>query len=147
MLQPNLERQGVNIALDANLTYWDVNNRYVGINTSVPNYPLDVHGNVHIGNLYVTGINDSAGSFGTSGFILSTDGANVTWKDPTSVSVSPSYVQNTDSRTLSGNLYFTAANTFVSNLNVATINRSPTLTLGGDVSGTATFNKIGRAHV
>ena len=55
MLQPNLERQGVNIAIDGNLTYWDVNNRYVGINTTTPNYPLDVKGNVHVGNLYIKG--------------------------------------------------------------------------------------------
>ena len=55
MLQPNLERQGINIALDANLTYWDVNNRYVGINTVAPNYALDVIGNVHVGNVYVKG--------------------------------------------------------------------------------------------
>ena len=56
MLQPNLERQGVNIALDANLTYWDVNNRYVGINTTVPNYPLEVKGNVRAGNVYLLGV-------------------------------------------------------------------------------------------
>ena len=55
MLTNNLERQGVNIALDANLTYWDVNNRFVGINTTVPNYPLDVTGNAHVGNLYING--------------------------------------------------------------------------------------------
>jgi len=55
MLQPNLERQGVNIALDANLMYWDVNNRRVGINNTTPNYALDVNGNVHMGNIYVLG--------------------------------------------------------------------------------------------
>jgi hypothetical protein len=55
MLQPNLERQGVNIAIDGNLTYWDVNNRYVGINTTTPNYPLDVTGNAHLGNIYIRG--------------------------------------------------------------------------------------------
>jgi hypothetical protein len=55
MLTDNLERQGNNIALDANLTYWDVNNRYVGINTTTPNYPLDVHGNAHVGNIYIQG--------------------------------------------------------------------------------------------
>lgn len=55
MLTPNLERQGINIALDGSLTYWDVNNRYVGINTTTPNYPLDISGNAHIGNLYILG--------------------------------------------------------------------------------------------
>lgn len=55
MLQPNLERQGVNIALDGDLTYWDVSNRYVGVRTTTPNYSLDVNGNVHLGNLYVLG--------------------------------------------------------------------------------------------
>jgi hypothetical protein len=55
MLQPNLERQGQNIALDGNLMYWDVNNRYVGVNTLTPNYPLDVIGNVHLGNIYIKG--------------------------------------------------------------------------------------------
>jgi len=55
MLQPNLERQGVNIALDANLMYWDVNNRYVGINTTTPSYALDIGGNAHLGNLYIKG--------------------------------------------------------------------------------------------
>jgi hypothetical protein len=55
MLTSNLERQGINIALDANLTYWDVNNRYVGINNTVPNFPLDVTGNAHLGNIYVRG--------------------------------------------------------------------------------------------
>ena len=55
MLQPNLERQGINIALDANLMYWDVNNRYVGINNTTPAYALDVVGNVHLGNMYIRG--------------------------------------------------------------------------------------------
>lgn len=55
MLQPNLERQGINIALDGTLMYWDVNNRYVGINNTTPGFPLDVTGNAHIGNIYIKG--------------------------------------------------------------------------------------------
>ena len=55
MLQPNLERQGQNIALDGDLTYWDVNSRFVGINTVTPSYALDVFGNAHLGNIYIRG--------------------------------------------------------------------------------------------
>jgi hypothetical protein len=64
MLQPNLERQGINIALDANLTYWDVNNRYVGINNTTPEYPLDVTGNVHLSNIIIQGNTISTDSGG-----------------------------------------------------------------------------------
>lgn len=53
------------------------------------------------------------------------------------------YVQNTDSRTLSGNINFSAANTYVANLNVVTINRSPVITLAGDASGSVTLNNLG----
>jgi len=53
------------------------------------------------------------------GYILSVDGSGVTfWRDANTLSVSPSYVQNTDSRTLSGNLYFTGANTTIDNLRI-----------------------------
>ena len=55
MLYGNLERQGVDLAIDGNLVYADVTNRRVGINTSSPQYALDVLGNAHIGNLYVQG--------------------------------------------------------------------------------------------
>ena len=55
MLKDNLERQGVDIALDGNLTYFDVTNRRVGIQTSNPQYTLDVPGNVRLANLTITG--------------------------------------------------------------------------------------------
>lgn len=55
MLKDNLERQGVDIALDGNLAYFDVTNRRVGIQTSSPQYTLDVPGNVRLANITVTG--------------------------------------------------------------------------------------------
>jgi hypothetical protein len=100
MLQPNLERQGVNIALDANLTYWDVNNRYVGISTTVPNYPLDVRGNVRAGNVYLLGnsISTDSGvlnlgslsnitiSGGSLDYVVTTDGnGNLTWSNVSTI--------------------------------------------------------------
>lgn len=55
MLFNNLDRSGVNLQIDGNLTYFDVTNRRVGINTLTPAYPLDVIGNAHLGNLYILG--------------------------------------------------------------------------------------------
>lgn len=55
MLHSNLERQGVDLAFDGNLTYLDVTERKVGINTATPAYTLDVNGNVQVGNLIVNG--------------------------------------------------------------------------------------------
>ena len=55
MLYPNLERQGQNLAIDTDLVYFDVNNRYVGINNTAPAYALDVTGNAHLGNIYIQG--------------------------------------------------------------------------------------------
>lgn len=55
MLKDNLERQGVDIALDGNLAYFDVTNRRVGIQTASPQYTLDVPGNVKLANITITG--------------------------------------------------------------------------------------------
>lgn len=55
MLFNNLDRSGVNLQIDGNLTYFDVTNRRVGINTSSPAYALDLIGNAHLGNLYIQG--------------------------------------------------------------------------------------------
>ena len=100
MLQPNLERQGQNIALDGDLTYWDVNNRYVGIKTTVPNYPLEVRGNVRAGNIYLLGNSISTDSGvlnlgtpanitlggGSQDYVLVTDGSgNLSWANVSTV--------------------------------------------------------------
>ena len=85
-------------------------------------------------------------SLGSDGAVLSVNASGELYWNSTAAA-GPSFVQNTDSRTLSGNLFFTAANTSIANLNVTTINRSPTLTLTGDASGTATFNNLGDASL
>ena len=46
MLRDNLVRNGVDLTVDTNLTYFDVNNRRVGINTIMPTTDLDVNGNI-----------------------------------------------------------------------------------------------------
>lgn len=55
MLYNNLERQGIDLAIDGNLVYADVSNRRVGIGTSSPQYSLDVPGNVRLANLVISG--------------------------------------------------------------------------------------------
>jgi hypothetical protein len=84
------------------------------------------------------------GTYGPTDSVLSVDSSGkLYWS--TTAAAGPSFVQNTDSRTLSGNLYLTGANTTIENLNVTTINRSPKLTLTGDVSGNVTFTNLGDA--
>jgi hypothetical protein len=89
MLNSNLDRSGDPLAIDGNLTYFDVIRRRVGINTTAPAYTLDVNGNAHIGNLYIQGnaITTDAGrkldlgavdnikvTGGSPGFVIFTDG-------------------------------------------------------------------------
>jgi hypothetical protein len=57
MLNYNLDRAGLPLVIDTDLTYFDVANRRLGVNTTSPQYPLDVNGNAHIGNLIIQGGN------------------------------------------------------------------------------------------
>jgi hypothetical protein len=62
-----------------------------------------------------SGINilDSTGAIGTVGQVLTSNGAgNVYWSTVTTGGPGPSYVQNTDTRVLSGNLNFTGTNVY-----------------------------------
>lgn len=63
MLLTNLERQGLDLSIDGNLIYFDVNLRRIGINTSNPEYDLHITGsqgksaNVFVdGDVIATGI-------------------------------------------------------------------------------------------
>jgi hypothetical protein len=98
---------------------------------------------IKVANATITSITAN-GVVGSDGSVLAIDSSGKIYWSTTAAS-GPSYVQNTDSRTLSGNLYFTGANTTIENLNVTTINRSPKLTLTGDVSGNVTFTNLGDA--
>ena len=60
MLVRNLERQGVDLAVEGNLIYFNVTDRFVGINTDVPKYYLDVNGNVFAGNTLTVGYEGNA---------------------------------------------------------------------------------------
>ena len=89
MLYNNLDRQGIDIAIDGNLIYADVTNRYVGIGTSTPAQSLDVPGNVRLANITILGnsLSSDTGKIalgsvsnvviagGYANYILYTDGA------------------------------------------------------------------------
>jgi cytoskeletal protein CcmA (bactofilin family) len=61
LLKANLLRDGVDLAFETSLLYLDVNNSRIGINTSSPDYDLDVNGYVRTTDLRVSGAlsNDS----------------------------------------------------------------------------------------
>ena len=55
LLKSNLIRNGIDLAFETDLLYLDVTNNRVGINTSSPQYDLDVNGTSRTTNLTVTG--------------------------------------------------------------------------------------------
>ena len=55
LLKSNLVRNGIDLAFETDLLYLDVTNNRVGINTSSPQYDLDVNGTSRTTNLTVTG--------------------------------------------------------------------------------------------
>ena len=100
MLQTNLVRQGVDLAIDTNAVYVDVTNRRLGVNNSSPAYTLDVSGNVRVGNVYLLGntISTDSGVLnlgstsnikitgGSLDYVLVTDGTgNVSWANVSTV--------------------------------------------------------------
>ena len=83
MLRANLERQGVDLSIETNLLYVDVNNKRIGVNEAVPATSLQVD-NVTIENNQIRSVSgpldlgaiaDITISGGTNGFYLKTDGS------------------------------------------------------------------------
>jgi len=55
MLKDNLVRNGVDLSIDTDLMYFDVANRRVGINTTMPGNTFVANGTATISNLYING--------------------------------------------------------------------------------------------
>lgn len=55
MLFANLERQGLNLAVEGNLIYFDVNRRKIGINTDAPEHDLHIEGFEGNASVYIAG--------------------------------------------------------------------------------------------
>jgi hypothetical protein len=124
MLNNNLDRSGINLAIDANLTYFDVNNRFVGIGNSSPAYPLDSPGNAKIANILI------------QGSTITANAGKVNLGDPTNIKITGGglgYVLYTDG---AGNLSFGNLNT-VANLELFYAN---TIALGNSSTGALISN-------
>ena len=145
MLFSNLERQGVNLAIDANLAYFDVNNRYVGISNSSPSYPLDSPGNVKLANIIILGntITSNTGkvnlgstsnvviSGGSANFVMYTDGlGNLNWGNISSIIGS---INNITANT--GN---------INSLSVTNFSTGNALISGGNVTLTSAYITTGQ---
>ena len=125
MLNSNLERQGVNLTIDANLMYYDVTSRFVGINNTSPAYALDSTGNARIANLYVLGNTISSNSGvvgfgsisnisingGSNNYIISTNGVGtLSFINANTLPVILSLVSNATSQQTQINSIVTTAN-------------------------------------
>lgn len=77
MLQSNLERDGVNLAIETDLAYFDVGNSRVGISTNAPAAELDVNGNVLANNLGISATISATGNI-TGGNLITAGLATVT---------------------------------------------------------------------
>jgi hypothetical protein len=60
MLQSNLQRDGINLAVETNLLYIDVGNSRVGVNTQLPATDFDVAGNINVDGVTVNTITNFA---------------------------------------------------------------------------------------
>jgi hypothetical protein len=109
MLQTNLERQGVDLAIEGNIFYADVTNRRIGVGTANPTQSLDAPGNVRLANLTIAGnaITSNTGKLGLgsiTGLIITgglpyyipyTDGyGNLNWGNLNTLSVNENFYAN-----------------------------------------------------
>jgi hypothetical protein len=91
MLFANLERQGLDLSIDGNLIYFDVNRRRIGINTSEPEYDvhitgqdgtqanLFVYGNVIASKFTVNNAYSLPTDNGPAGSVITSDGSGNTY--------------------------------------------------------------------
>ena len=119
MLNSNLERDGVNLAVETDLLYIDVVNSRIGINKSNPSEALDVSGNVTADNVFstelITGNTLSIttlaniGNVSITGNAISADSGILELGSNANISItggSPNYILVTDG---TGNLSWSSA--------------------------------------
>jgi hypothetical protein len=130
MLKDNLLRLGVDLSVETNLLYLDVNNYRVGINTNHPAVDLDANGIVNFKNvLQINAGNISTISGTNANIYLSPDGTGQVILQGNLVTLASSNISNVNvvlansftSNIATGTAPFTVTSTSqVANLNVAT---------------------------
>jgi len=131
LLASNLLRDGVNLAVETQLLYLDVTNGRIGVQTSSPQYTLDVNGTANLANLIV----QNTSTFGlltitktaSSGTLGSTLG-------PIHISPAPGNSTIIDSDALvKGNLHATGNITADGNIQLGISTGSDTLAVGAEI--------------
>lgn len=100
MLFANLERQGVDLAIEGNLIYFDVNRKRIGVNTNHPEFEvhitgyantqanLFVNGNIIASEVAITNEYTLPNVKGPAGTVITSDGTGRTyWSDATGSSI------------------------------------------------------------
>lgn len=94
MLFANLERQGLDLSIEGNLIYFDVNRRRIGVNTDSPEYDFHiaaadglqanvyVEGNVIARSITIENQYTLPTDAGTPGAVITTDGSGTTYWSP-----------------------------------------------------------------
>lgn len=147
MLRANLERQGVDLSIETDLLYIDVNNSRIGINRSVPTKSLQVD-NVTIENNQIRSVNGALDlgnidnitiSGGTTGSFLTTDGSGNLSFTTTTTSFNLSDGSNTDIFNIGETLTFSGNSPIVTSV----VNNQVTVSANDasvSAKGIASFN-------
>ena len=131
MLKDNLVRNGVDLVVDGNLMYFDVSNRRVGINTTLPGNTLTVNGSATINTLYANNFYFGNGTPFTSG-----SGGSSTYSNS---NVASYLAAGIDSTILAINANISSANSVISShtTSINTINAN-VIAANGVISGHTT---------
>jgi len=142
MLNSNLDRQGVNIAIEGNILYADVINRRVGINT-IPTQTLDVNGNANIAGISIVN-NTISGNTG----IINLSGT-INFGDISTVQISGGNNYDIPYTNGSSHLQFTSLATLVTlsnfTANNLTVGSSPSINNGIGTSALTTGLSVSQA--
>lgn len=136
MLKDNLVRNGIDLIVDNDLVYFDVSNRRMGVNTTLPGNTLSVNGSTVFSNVY---INNTTIASVTSGLTLNPSGGTVSIASSRLINVSEPLLP-TDGATRN---YVDTSFANIGNLNINDGTSTGSVSLqGGSLRLLGTTNKI-----
>ena len=126
LLAQNLLRNGVDLAFETELLYLDVNNGRIGVQTSNPQYTLDVNGSMRV--IGVSQLGNLTVSSSNTGTLLSNSQGNVVIQAPTE-----SQIQIKNDTVVTGNLHATGNITADGSVQLGNMTGTDTLSLYADI--------------